>query len=217
MPIKLNLLAEAQAQEEMRRKDPVKFAVFGGALVVSLALVWFSATWAALFTTKSDYNRVRGDIAAHTNDFAAVKLNFKKIDECKKRLEALENLNGARFLQANLLEALQQIYVSNVAMIRVKLDQTISVKEGTQTKTSRMPSSSVEHTLLSVDAKDISANPGDQINNFKDAFTRSTYFKSVLQTNGVRLAGSPSASQIGPDGKSFVQFTVECRYPDKSR
>jgi len=42
MPIRLNLLAEAQAAEEARRRDPVKRAIWIGALLVSVVLVWSS-------------------------------------------------------------------------------------------------------------------------------------------------------------------------------
>jgi hypothetical protein len=217
MPIKLNLLAEVQAQEEMRRKDPVKFATFLGALLVVISLVWFSASFATLKLTESKLNVVKAEIATKTNEFAAVKLNQTKITECRKRQEELEKLNSARLLQGPLLDGLQQIYVANVAIIRTRLDQTFVLKEGLQTKVGRTPSSTVEKTLLTIDAKDYSTNPGDQINRFKDSFVKSEYFKSVLETNGVRLAGSPSAPQTGADGKVFVQFTLECRYPEKTR
>jgi hypothetical protein len=218
MPIKLNLLAEAQAQEEMRRNDPVKLALYVGALLVALALVWFSGTWVQLLGTKNDLGQVRAKIAQHTNDFAIVKQHQKKIDDCRKRLESLDKLSEARFLQGQLLDALQQIYVPNVATIRVKLEQNFTLKDGAANKAGvKGPSSTVEKTQLTIDAKDLSPNPGDQINRFKDSVASSDYFKSVLQPNGVRLAGSPSASQTGADGKPFVQFTLECRYPEKNR
>lgn len=217
MPIKLNLLAETQAQEEMRRNDPVKFACFVGALGVVISLVWFSASLATLKMTENRLNVVKAEIALHTNDFALVILNRTKIEACQKRQEQLDALNAARLLQAPLLDALQQIYVPNVAIIRTRLDQTFSFKEGVQTKAGRGPGSTSEKTLLTIDAKDYSANPGDQVNRFKDSFAKSAYFKSMLETNGVRLAGSPSAPQTGTDGKLFVQFTLECRYPEKNR
>jgi hypothetical protein len=182
-----------------------------------ISLVWFSASFATLKLTENKLNVIKAEIATHTNDFAVVKMNQTKIAACQKRQEELENLSNARLLLGPLLDALQQIYVPNVAIIRTRLDQTFALKEGTPTKTGRGPSSTSEKTLLTIDAKDYSANPGDQINRFKDSFTKSEYFKSMLETNGVRLAGSPSAPQTGADGKLFVQFTLECRYPEKTR
>jgi hypothetical protein len=43
MPIRINLLAEAKAAEELRRHDPVKRVIFVGALAVALTLVWSSS------------------------------------------------------------------------------------------------------------------------------------------------------------------------------
>ena len=40
MSIRINLLAEAQIAEDLRRRDPVKRAIFAGAFLVVLALVY---------------------------------------------------------------------------------------------------------------------------------------------------------------------------------
>ena len=45
MPIRINLLSEALAEEDLRRRDPVKRAIFIGVFLVALSLVWFSSTW----------------------------------------------------------------------------------------------------------------------------------------------------------------------------
>ena len=42
MPIRLNLLAEAQAAEEARRRDPVKRAILAAAFLVAIMLAWSS-------------------------------------------------------------------------------------------------------------------------------------------------------------------------------
>ena len=41
MPIRINLLAEAQAAEEMRRRDPVKRALWGASIVVVGVIAFF--------------------------------------------------------------------------------------------------------------------------------------------------------------------------------
>ena len=69
---------------------------------------------------------------------------------------------------------------------------------------------------LTLDAKDSSPNPGDQVNHYKDILGKQEYFQKNLQTNGVRLLNL-SAPQISINGKPFVLFTLECRYTDKSR
>ena len=42
MPLRINLLAEAQAAEELRRRNPVKRALWIGGFIVALILLWSS-------------------------------------------------------------------------------------------------------------------------------------------------------------------------------
>ncbi len=71
-----------------------------------------------------------------------------------------------------------------------------------------------QHITLSMDAKDFSANPGDQVNHFKDALAKQEYFSHDLDTtNGMRLS-SMSALQTPGDSKPYVMFTLECRFLD---
>ena len=140
------------------------------------------------------------------------------MDDSKRRLDELDKLSNARFLQGRLLDALQQVYVPNVAMLRVKVNQTFAVKEGgTMRSGAKAPSSVVESTTLLIDAKDLSPNPGDQVNRFKDGISRLELLKPAKEANGIHLAGAPTAPHTGTDGKNFVQFTLECHYPDITR
>jgi len=110
-----------------------------------------------------------------------------------------------------------------VQLIRLHVEQTYSYTEGTKAQTTRFgvvtgrPPVATERVVVTLDARDSSANPGDQVNRFKDAVAQQPYFQTMLdKTNGVRLA-SLSPPQTGPDGKPYVLFTLECRYLDQSR
>jgi len=220
MPIRINLLAEAIAEEDLRRKDPVKRAIFVGAFLVALSLVWFSSIWLTYVLSKQNFNQIEAQIQDHTNDYAQVQNNFRKIADIQKRMAALEDLSTNRFLQGNLMNALQQTYVPNVQLSRLRVDQSYSTppalvpaKPGVAVRSGAV----TEHITLTLDAKDFSANPGDQINHFKDALSRTELLKTLLDpTNGIRLAGPPSAVQTPLDGKPFVMFTLECRFLDKN-
>jgi hypothetical protein len=222
MPIRINLLAEALAEEDLRRRDPVKRAIFIGAFLVALSLVWFSSIWLEYMIEKKGLNQVQTEIQVHTNDYALVQNNLKKIADTQSRMDALNQLSAARFLQGNLLNALQQTYVPNVQLTRLRLDQSYSLTAGIPAKTNSYgvvpgrPPAVTEHVNLTLEAKDFSPNPGDQINHFKDALLRQDYFKPLLDpVTGVRLAGPPSALQLPPDSKPFVLFTLECRFLDQ--
>lgn len=222
MPIRINLLAEALADEDLRRRDPVKRAIFIGAFLVALSLVWFSSIWLTYMLAKQKLNQVQAEIQSHTNDYAQVQNNLKKISDTQSRMDALQQLSAARFLQGNLMNSLQQTYVPNVQINRLRLEQTYSATAAIPSKTNSVgviagrPPTITEHILLTLDAKDFSPNPGDQVNRFKDVLLKQDYFKPNLDpTNGIRLA-SLSALQTPADSKPFVLFTLECRFLDKT-
>jgi hypothetical protein len=224
MPVRINLLAETLAAEDLRRRDPVKRAVYLGVLLVLASLVWWSSTLLESMMQKNAASQGQAKIQTLTNEYSQVQINLKKLSEAKKRLDALDQLAADRFLQGNLLNALQQIYVPNVQLMRLRLDQTYVMNDGVPFKTNsfgtvtggRLPTAT-ERVLLTLDAKDFSPSPGDQVNKFKSAVTQLEYFKSSLDTtNGVRLS-SLSPPQSSLDGKPYVLFTLEYRFLDKTR
>jgi hypothetical protein len=223
MPIRINLLAESLAEEDLRRRDPVKRAIIIGALLVAVSLIWCSSNWLNTFMVKGTLTNIDNRIQAHTNDFSQVLFNQKKASETQRRLDSLQKLNSTRFLLGNLMNAFQKTCVSNVQVTRIRLDQSYNVTSGSPPVTNAYgvvpgkPGNSVEKISLIVDAKDLSANPGDQVNHFKDALVGQEFFKSQLnQTNGVRLSNL-SAPQSQGDSRPFVVFTLECRFLDKTR
>jgi hypothetical protein len=224
MPIKINLLAEAQAEEDMRKRDPVKRAIFMGIFLVVLSLVWFSSILLVHVVASQKLNGVLVQIQSHTNDYAQVQVNLKKIADTQKRLDSLQLLSASRFLQGDLMNAFQHLYVPNVQLTRLRVGQSYALMAGAPSLTNSYgtvspghPPTSVERITFTLDAKDFSANPGDQVNHFKDALARQDYFNANLdKTNGIRLSNlSPPQSAL--DSKPYVLFTMECRFPDKSR
>jgi len=221
MPIRINLMAEAIADEDLRRRDPVKRAIYAGAFLVALSLVWFSSTFLEYMMDKQRLDHLEIAISMHSNDWAVVQSNFKKINEVQHRLDSLDQLTTARFLQATMLNGLQQTYVPNVQLTRMHIDQSYSSSPGVPARTNSfgvLPAhgaSIAEHVTLTVDAKDSSASPGDQVNVYKDTILKQNYFHSVMDaTNSIRLLGE-SPIQSPADGKPYVMFTLECRFLDR--
>jgi hypothetical protein len=223
MPIKINLLAEAQIAEDLRRRDPVKRAIFIGALLVALALVWSSSLQLEAMIAKRDLSQVQIAIDSKTNDYQHALVSQGRVAEANKKLDALRNLSNSRFLQGNLLNALQQATVDGVQLTRMREDQSYFRVEGSPNQTNNghvvigRPTTTTEKIVVSLDARDYSATPGDQVNKFKAAIAGQPYFKAMLdKTNGVQLI-SISPSQIGVDGKPFTLFTVECDFLEQTR
>src|ERR1039457_1083584 len=135
MPIRLNLLAEAQAAEEMRRRDPLKRALWLAALIIALILVWSSYLQLKATLANSDVTRVEAQMGARTNEFQQILDNQKKTGEIGARLRVLRQLSSNRFLNGTLLNALQQTTVEDVQLIRLRVDQLYTVVEGTKART----------------------------------------------------------------------------------
>ena len=223
MPIRINLLAEAQAAEDLRRRDPIKRVIFWGVLVVTLMLVWWSWLQLRVMVANQHLSQVQAEIQSHTNAFQVVLVGQRKITDAKQNLAALQKLTRNRFLQGDLLEALQHTTVSGVQLMRLRVDQTYIATEATAAQTNDTiikpgrPGAVSESIVVSLDARDFSGSLGDQVNKFKDIISQDPYLKAELdKTNGVRLTNL-SPPQVGPDGKPSVLFTLQCKYPDQTR
>jgi hypothetical protein len=223
MPININLLAEAQITEDLRRRDPVKRAIYAGSFLVVLALVWSSSLQLEVVIKNSELNQIQARIQERTNEWQVVVDNQKKISDTQSRLGALQKLSAARFLQGNFLDALQHLSYDGVQLANVKGQQSYFNEPGTPSATSNglvtpgRPAKATEKIVLTLDARDVSASPGDQVNKFKESVANLDYFKTILnKTNGVQLA-SLSPLQTGLDGKAFELFTLECALPQQTR
>jgi hypothetical protein len=214
MPIHLNLLAETQAADELRRRDPVKRMIFSGVLVVALIFVWWSWLQLRVMVASSNLSRVEAQIQSQTNAYKVVLVNEQKIADAKANLAALQKLANSRFLQGNLLNALQHATVPGVHLLQ------LAVRQSYFTTSSGNPQTNgpvTEKIVVSLDAQDFSSDPGEEVNRFKDAISREPYFKAALgKTNVVRLTNL-SAPQVDSAGKPSVQFTLQCAYPDRIR
>jgi hypothetical protein len=224
MPIRLNLLAEAQAAEEMRRRDPVKRAMWLAALLIAMMLVWASSLQLKAIVANKDLGAVVAQMNLCTNEYKTVVEMQKKVAEMSQKLTALNELSTNRFLNGTLLNALQQTTVEDVQLVHLKLDQTYLYTEGAKAKTNgskvipATPPTVTEKTVLILDGNDSSATPGDQVTRIKEAIDSYPYFRENLdRANGVSWKNS-STPQLSPEtGKAIVTFTLECRYPEKTR
>ncbi|PWU21921.1 MAG: hypothetical protein C5B50_00585 [Verrucomicrobia bacterium] len=225
MPIQINLLAESQALEELRRRDPVKRAIWIGLCLVAVMLIWSGYLQLKTAIAQKALSRVEKDIATHAAAFQVVQENQKKLDDVSSKLGKLRQLATNRFLNGTALNALQQTTVDDVQLVRFRVDQKYEFLEATKAKTNAdervtpgRPASATEKIILTLDARDTSANPGDQVNKLKQSVVDSAYFKESFgkTTNQVRLTDL-RPPQVGPDGKPLVLFTLECRLPEKTR
>lgn len=223
MPIRLNLLAEAQVEEELRRRDPVKRATWMGALLIVAVLIWSSSLKVENMMSNVELNRLEAQLSSHTNDYRQVLENQKKFNEVSGKLGALYQLATNRFLNGNLLNALQQATADNVQLIKFRCEELYTLTEATKAQTNGnsvipgKPATVTEKIILSLDAKDSSAKPGDSIENFKDGLSRTPYFQKYTGKSSQFILLNLGMPQTSPEGKSFVVFNLQFIYPEKLR
>jgi len=224
MPIRLNLLAEAQAGEEARRRDPVKRAIWIGALLVSVMLVWSSSLQLKAMLVKGDLSRVEGQMNALTNDYKQVLNNQKMVAEINHKLASLERLATNRFLNATLLNALQKTTHDDVQLVHLRVTQDYIVVEETKARTNASVvtpvklGSATEVITLTLDGSDASLNPGEQVLKFKQMLANNEYFQAMLGKTNEVILKNQGAPQPNPEtGRECVMFTLECRYPERKR
>jgi hypothetical protein len=222
------LLSEAQLAEEMRRKDPVKRAIWVGAFLVSVMLAWSSTLQFKTMVAANEATRLEAQMNSNSNSYKVVLDDLKRKDELQGKVLALCQMSSNRFLQGNLLNALQQTNADDVQLLHLKLDQTYAVVEATKPRTNEnnriipgKPGTATERIILMLDGFDASANPGDQVTTYKRAVANHPYFRSLLgRTNDVNLKNlsPPELMPIaGTVGKPCVLFTLECRMQEKTR
>jgi hypothetical protein len=220
MPIRINLLAEAQEVEEQRRRDPVKRVILAGAILVGLILIYSSSLMVKSMIVKNDLNRMEGNLNSKTNEYRQVLENQKVLLEDNQKLQSLQQLATNRFLAGTLLDTLQKVTVDNVQLLRFKVEQTYTVtgepktKEG---KTATKPAVATEKIVLTLNARDLSPNASDAVSKYQEALSRLSYFQSALGRNGGFRLTTLGAPQSDAEGKAFVLFTLEAHFPEKMR
>ncbi len=224
MPIRLNLLAEAQTVEEQRRKDPVKRAIWAAVLLIAAVLAWASSLQLKAIVSNNVLGDITSQMNACTNEYKQVVEMQKKTSDMTQKLIALQSLTTNRFLNGTLLNALQQTTVENVQFVHLRLNQTYQLAEETKPKTNSgnvvpgSPAKVTEKLVLTLDGADSSPNPGEQVARMKDTISSYTYFQENLDNTNPVLWKNSSSPQISPDtGKAIVTFTLECRYSEKTR
>ena len=125
MPIRINLLAEAHAAEELRRRDPVKRGIYAGAFLASCVVVWALTLQVKIVAAKHELKTLETQWKAIYKDYQVAVDKRRRSLEVEQKLSALQALHTNRFLWGNALNAFQQTLngVDEVQVVRIKTEQ----------------------------------------------------------------------------------------------
>src|SRR5437899_10954749 len=108
MPIRINLLAEAQATEELRRKDPVKRAIVGAALLVCSVLAWGGTLQFKIIASKHGLKGLETKWNDIEKNYQAAVEHQRQSIEVAGRLAALQQFKTNRSPWGTALNAFQE-------------------------------------------------------------------------------------------------------------
>lgn len=223
MPIQINLLSENIAAEEEKRNDPVKRATWVGAFCVFLMLLWYSTVLVEGMVVSSNLEEKQGEWAKLKDEDENIRKVSANIRQSRDRIAALDQLAAHRFLWAPVLSALTQTMVPDVQLTSFRVSQTYVVvappKEQNEKRKNPLPPTATEKIIVSLDARDYSDQSKQNYKEMTDRISRSPFFSAQLADGGLKLAKllPPSSDSLDDSGRSFVQFTLECKFPEKVR
>ena len=224
MPIRINLLAEQQAAEELRRRDPVKRTMWVCGFLVGAVAVFSGYLQVKLMAAMREVNQYESQWRKIEPDYQKVTSNLLRTAEAEHKWNALQSLATNRFLWGPPLNAMQYVMLSvdDVQITRLKTDQSYVVTESVKPSTNAAgttihgkPGSAREKIVLSIDGKDSSKRPGDQVPKLQDAIISYPFFKTNLQKTEMTHRSPPQTAETG--GRPFVTFSIDCLYPDRVR
>jgi hypothetical protein len=224
MPIRINLMAEAQALEEARRRNPVKLGIWIAGFLVALVGLWIMEKQLEIYNAKAELTGLNAQWKADEAKYAGITNEEARIAAIMGKIAALDHLHTNRFLWGSVLNALQQTVVDQVQATHIWGAQTFereaskSVGSGATMKT--IPgSANFEKVKLSIAGKDYSAS-GDGYKNYEDTLNHLEFFaKKMGGREGFAIEGAPGPKFPEAPGSSreFRAFTLTNQFPDIRR
>jgi hypothetical protein len=223
MPIRINLLAEAQAAAEMRRKDPIKRGIWIGGFLVCVVVLWIAKLQLDISFEKHRFNGIEAEWKSKLSAYANVTNEQARTGEVDRKLAALDCLSTNRFLWAPVLNALQKTVDDQVQVTRLTGGQVLARESGhdvgSGSSRRHIPAATVEKVSLIIEAKDL--KPGEQnYTKYKESLCAFDFFAKRLQRrDGFVMDGVLGPLTVDPvdPSRQFVTFTLASHFPEARR
>jgi hypothetical protein len=224
MPIRINLMAEAQALEEARRRNPVKLGIWIAGFFAAVVALWIGKLQMDIYFAKSDLGTLNAQWKAAEDKYNNVTNQEARIAALQGKMAALDHLHTNRFLWGPVLNALQQTVVDQIQVTHIWGLQTFereapkSYGAGATMKT--IPgSANFEKVKLSIAGKDYTPT-SEGYKKYEDTLNHFEFFaKRLGGREGFTIDGAPGPKfQEAPGSpREFRAFTLTNQFPDMRR
>ena len=222
MPIRINLLAEQQAAEERRRRDPVKRAFWVGGFCVSLMLLWSLYLVLEKWNHAEEEARLQAKWHSLETNSVQVLTNRARIFDIDRKLALLHQAATNRFLWGPFLNSLQFTGEKDLELLHVSIRQDYI--ETPEVKPARPggrfePATSTERIVTTLVAKYSGTSPEQGIEQYKRTLRSDAFLKRCFTNeNSLKLAGFPQrlVDPLEPS-RAYSQFTLEGALPERTR
>ena len=123
MAIKINLLADQFANEELRRRDPVKRALLVSILLVVLVLFYSLMLQFKVVVARSELATYEARLQSVEETSKQVKTDRALTGDVEKKIAVLERFSTNRFLWGSTLDAVQRTIIPNIRLSQLQSDQ----------------------------------------------------------------------------------------------
>ncbi len=224
MPIRINLMAEAQALEEARLHNPVKQGIWIAGFFVAVMVLWIAKVEIDVYFAQNDLSTLNAAWDSNVKNYQAATNAMVLTATANAKIAALDHLQTNRFLWGPVLNALQYTVVDQVFVTRIWGLQTIEREKNTaigsgSTLKTILGSANFEKVRLSIAGKDYSRS-GEGYRNYEDALNHYDYFAKMMGGHdGFTIDGAPGPQFPDSPGSSrlFRAFTLTNQFPDIRR
>jgi hypothetical protein len=219
--IRINLLAEEQAAEEMRRRDPVKRAIYVAGAVVMVMIFWVLSLQAKLVQSNRTVQAAESEWKKLEPEDKLIKTNLNLTGEIERKLVNLQRLSTNRFLWTAPLNALQFSLVPKLRVTEVVGKQnytTTPAKVDPNTKKEEKPATVTEKLLLTVKGDDFAPDSDGNHTKFMEAISKGPFFRDQLRRpdpfKSVERVRSPASAG---ENQRTATFSFDCQFPERVR
>lgn len=213
-------MAEAQALEEARRRDPVKLGSWVAGFLVVLVGLWIMEKQFEIHWAKGDLARLDAQVKANEAQYNGVIAAKARTAAIEGKIAALEYLKTNRFLWGPVLNALQQTVVDQVQVSHFVGLQIYEREPPKSLAGKTIPGTATfEKVKLSITAKDYSAKT-DGYKNYEDTLNHFDFFaKKMGGREGFTIEGAPGPKSADAPGspREFRVFTLTNQLPEIRR